>query len=71
MAEVMLGVTPEDEQKASSFWILCESGGYPVARAYICHRCAESVDEPMSVCPHCGAEMSNMVIRSLWVDFNE
>lgn len=70
--QVMLGVTPDGEQqKPTSFWILCEYGGYPVSSAYVCHRCTEPSAEPTSVCPHCGAEMSNMVLRSLWVDFNE
>ena len=71
MDEMMFGVVPGEEPKDKSFWILCESGGYPVTRAYVCNRCREAAAEPTGVCQNCGAEMSNMVIRSLWVDFNE
>lgn len=72
MSDVMMGVLPEGETAPrKAFWITLESAGYPVMYGYECSRCESVAQEAVSVCPCCGAEMSNMVIRSMWVDFKE
>ena len=68
----MLGVMPGGEDaKSRAFWIMYESGGYPNVWAYECSRCESVSKQTLRYCPVCGAEMSHMVIQSVWTDFNE
>lgn len=69
----MLGVTPENETREmrKAFWILHETEDYPPVRVYECSRCESGISEISEVCPYCGAAMSDIVLRSIYVDHNE
>lgn len=69
----MLGVLPEGENAIpKAFWIQCDFGNsYPESWAYECSRCESVSPNALRECPVCGAEMSNMVVQYMWVDFDQ
>ena len=83
----MFGVVPafENAQTASSraedekdkaFWIMLQGvveddAVYPQPWMYECSRCESASPNALRECPVCGAEMSNMVVQYMWVDFDQ